>query len=63
MPWPTRALAQELGPSALVLVNLSGRGDKDVDTVARLVDQEGGSACLGFRDAFSASARRSEQDS
>jgi tryptophan synthase beta chain len=28
-------LAQELGPSGLLLVNLSGRGDKDVDTVAR----------------------------
>jgi tryptophan synthase beta chain len=29
------SLAQELGPSAQLLVNLSGRGDKDVDTVAR----------------------------
>ncbi len=28
-------LARELGPEALVLVNLSGRGDKDVDTAAR----------------------------
>jgi tryptophan synthase beta chain len=28
-------LAQELGPSAQILVNLSGRGDKDVDSVAR----------------------------
>jgi tryptophan synthase beta chain len=28
-------VAQELGPSAQVLVNLSGRGDKDVDSVAR----------------------------
>ena len=28
-------LAQELGPGAQVLVNLSGRGDKDVDSVAR----------------------------
>ncbi len=28
-------LAQELGPDGLVLVNLSGRGDKDVDTAAR----------------------------
>jgi tryptophan synthase beta chain len=26
-------LARELGPSAIVLVNLSGRGDKDVHTV------------------------------
>ena len=29
------SLAQELGPSAQLLVNLSGRGDKDVDSVAR----------------------------
>jgi tryptophan synthase beta chain len=28
-------LARELGPSAIILVNLSGRGDKDVHTVQR----------------------------
>jgi tryptophan synthase beta chain len=28
-------LGNELGPDALLLVNLSGRGDKDVDTAAR----------------------------
>ncbi|MFC5993310.1 tryptophan synthase subunit beta [Pseudonocardia hispaniensis] len=28
-------LGRELGPDAIVLVNLSGRGDKDVDTAAR----------------------------
>ncbi len=28
-------VGRELGPEALVLVNLSGRGDKDVDTAAR----------------------------
>ncbi len=39
-------LAQELGPSAFVLVNLSGRGDKDVDSVSRLVGQEGGPASV-----------------
>ena len=26
---------RELGPDAVILVNLSGRGDKDVDTAAR----------------------------
>ncbi len=31
----TRRLANELGPSAIVLVNLSGRGDKDVQTVEK----------------------------
>lgn len=29
------ALGRELGPDGIVLVNLSGRGDKDVDTAAR----------------------------
>jgi tryptophan synthase beta chain len=28
-------LGRELGPGAIILVNLSGRGDKDVDTAAR----------------------------
>ncbi|HQZ85500.1 MAG TPA: tryptophan synthase subunit beta, partial [Actinomycetota bacterium] len=28
-------LSSELGPSGLILVNLSGRGDKDVETAAR----------------------------
>jgi tryptophan synthase beta chain len=31
----TERLARELGPSAVVLVNLSGRGDKDVQTVEK----------------------------
>lgn len=30
-----RRVAQDLGPDAVVLVNLSGRGDKDVDTAAK----------------------------
>jgi tryptophan synthase beta chain len=37
-------LGTELGPGALLLVNLSGRGDKDVHTAARwfgLIDEEG----------------------
>jgi tryptophan synthase beta chain len=33
-------LAQELGPDAQILVNLSGRGDKDVESVARYVDTQ-----------------------
>jgi tryptophan synthase beta chain len=35
-------LAQELGPDAHILVNLSGRGDKDVDSVARHLGMEKG---------------------
>jgi tryptophan synthase beta chain len=31
-------VGRELGPDAVVLVNLSGRGDKDVDTAARYFD-------------------------
>ena len=30
-----KQLARELGPAAVMLVNLSGRGDKDVNTVER----------------------------
>jgi tryptophan synthase beta chain len=33
-------LAQVLGPDAQILINLSGRGDKDVDTVSTLLDVE-----------------------
>jgi tryptophan synthase beta chain len=39
-------VGRELGPEALLLVNLSGRGDKDVHTAAKwfgLLDEEGGS--------------------
>ncbi len=39
-----RRLGERLGPEAVILVNLSGRGDKDVDTAATyfgLVDPEG----------------------
>jgi tryptophan synthase beta chain len=28
-------LAEELGPGAIILINLSGRGDKDVETAAK----------------------------
>ena len=37
-------LGVELGPGAIILVNLSGRGDKDVETAAKwfgLLDGEG----------------------
>ncbi len=35
-PSPARCeLGRELGPDAVIVVNLSGRGDKDVDTAAR----------------------------
>ena len=38
-------VGRELGPDAVLLVNLSGRGDKDVHTAAAwfgLIDEEGG---------------------
>ncbi|MFF2276451.1 tryptophan synthase subunit beta [Agromyces sp. NPDC058126] len=41
----TLVLGRELGPDATILVNLSGRGDKDMDTAARyfeLYDEEAG---------------------
>jgi tryptophan synthase beta chain len=31
-------LGRELGPEAIILINLSGRGDKDVDTASRYFD-------------------------
>ena len=33
-------LAPQLGPDAVVLVNLSGRGDKDVETVQRALNHQ-----------------------
>jgi tryptophan synthase beta chain len=33
-------LARELGPHATIIVNLSGRGDKDVQTVAGMSEEE-----------------------
>ena len=37
-----RGVAKALGPGRLVLVNLSGRGDKDVETVAKSLHVESG---------------------
>ena len=31
-------LGKELGPDAVILVNLSGRGDKDMETAGRYFD-------------------------
>jgi tryptophan synthase beta chain len=36
-----RKLARSLGPGGLLVVNVSGRGDKDVDQVRRLLAEEG----------------------
>jgi tryptophan synthase beta chain len=33
-----RKLARELGPSGLLIVNVSGRGDKDADQVRRMLE-------------------------
>jgi tryptophan synthase beta chain len=35
-----KAALRGLAPESTVLVNLSGRGDKDVDTVRQLMDRE-----------------------
>ncbi len=37
----------ELGPDGLILVNLSGRGDKDMDTAARYFEQDADAAVAG----------------
>ena len=47
-------LGQELGPGAIILVNLSGRGDKDVETAAKwfgLLDGAVVSRLAGLFDA------------
>ena len=36
-----RGLARELGPEGLLLVNVSGRGDKDIDHVKRSLAARG----------------------
>jgi tryptophan synthase beta chain len=54
---PAHALAgaldigHELGPDAIMLVNLSGRGDKDVDTAARWLHLTGDAPAAGTVDA------------
>jgi tryptophan synthase beta chain len=40
-------IGAELGPEGLLLVGLSGRGDKDMDTAARYFDQDAGAATAG----------------
>ena len=42
-------IGRELGPDAILLVNLSGRGDKDVDTAARWLHMTGDAAAGGQR--------------
>jgi tryptophan synthase beta chain len=46
-------VGRELGPDALLLVNLSGRGDKDMDTAARYFglydDAPGGAGTEGAK--------------
>ena len=37
---PALRLARELGPDGIVVLNLSGRGDKDVDEVSRLLQMQ-----------------------
>ncbi|MFI5100795.1 MAG: tryptophan synthase subunit beta [Actinomycetes bacterium] len=39
--WGALDVGRELGPDGIVLVNLSGRGDKDVDTAARWFGLDG----------------------
>ena len=46
-------VGRELGPGGLLLVNLSGRGDKDMDTAARwfgLVDEDAAAGAAGTGD-------------
>ena len=47
----TLEIGAEFGPDAILLVNLSGRGDKDVDTAARWLHMTGDPAAGGTADA------------
>ncbi len=47
-------VARELGPDALIVVNLSGRGDKDMHTAAGYFDVADAGAELDARDAHAA---------
>jgi tryptophan synthase beta chain len=38
---PALRLARDLGPDGVVVVNLSGRGDKDVDEVLEVLERTG----------------------
>jgi tryptophan synthase beta chain len=57
-------LGAELGPDGLILVNLSGRGDKDMDTAARFFAQDAGAgaARAGAAHASAAGAGAARAD-
>ena len=40
-------VGMQLGPDGLILVSLSGRGDKDMDTAARYFEHDGDAARAG----------------
>jgi tryptophan synthase beta chain len=46
-----RTLAADLGPAATILVNLSGRGDKDVQTVEKQLARQAGDRAIAPCDA------------
>ena len=50
------AIGRELGPDGILLVNLSGRGDKDVDTAAGWLRMTADSAAGGTADAAGGTA-------
>ena len=50
-------LGRELGEDAVLLVSLSGRGDKDVDTASRWFGLVGDDPARGDLDALRAAAR------
>jgi len=47
---PTLRLAKELGPDAIIIVNLSGRGDKDVDEVSQILGMTTPAAAVAAAD-------------
>ena len=55
------SVGRELGPDALILVNLSGRGDKDVDTAVRLLRRVTADDAMSTRER-PPSRRRNAED-
>jgi len=47
---PALRLAEELGPDAVIIVNLSGRGDKDVDEVSQILGMTTPAAAVAAAD-------------
>ena len=56
-----RKVARELGPDGLVVVNVSGRGDKDVEQVRRMLGTDGAAKARAPRARKRPAARKARR--